>query len=98
MHWLKKFLYKEMLDFTKNNELFSGMVREKMITMEEAPTRLREANKLQEDFLAEFVAEHDINLSDLAWAVSCGEKHERTDNQALEMDWAEQPSRLQSCW
>ena len=57
VHWLKKFLYKEMLDFTKNNELFSGMVREKMITMEEAPTRLREAKKLPKDFLAEFVAE-----------------------------------------
>ena len=33
------------------------MAREEMITMEEALTRLREANKLQEDFLAEFVAE-----------------------------------------
>ena len=38
VHWLKKFLYKEMLGFRKNNELFSGMVREEMITMEEAPT------------------------------------------------------------
>ena len=57
VHWLKKFLYKEMLGFTKNNELFSGMVREEMITMEKALTKLREANKLQEDFLAEVVAE-----------------------------------------
>ena len=47
VHWLKKFLYKEMLGFTKNNELFSCMAREKMIMMEEALTRLREANKLQ---------------------------------------------------
>ena len=55
MHWLEKFLYKEMLGFTKNNELFSGMVREEMITMEETLTKLREVNKLQEDFLAEFM-------------------------------------------
>jgi hypothetical protein len=26
VHWLKKFLYKETLGFTKNNEFFSGMV------------------------------------------------------------------------
>ena len=56
MHWLKKFLYKEMLGFTKNDEFFSDMVREEMITMEEALTRLREANKLPEGFLAGFVA------------------------------------------
>ncbi len=47
VHELKKFLYKGRLGFTKNNELFSGMVREEMITMEKALTRLREANKLQ---------------------------------------------------
>ena len=61
MHWLKQFLYKEMLGFTKNNELFSGIVREKMIAMEEALTRLCEANKLPEAFLAEFVAWHEIH-------------------------------------
>jgi len=47
VHWLKKSLYKEMLGFTKNDEFFSDMVREEMITMEKALTRLREANKLQ---------------------------------------------------
>jgi len=83
VHWFKKFLYKEMLGLPKNNELFSGMAREKMITIEEALTRLREDNKLLEDFLAEFVAEHDINSPDFAWAVSCGGKHEETDNNAL---------------
>jgi hypothetical protein len=53
----KSFLYKEMLGFTKNDEFLSGMVREKMITIEKALTKLREANKLQENFLAEVVAE-----------------------------------------
>ena len=57
VYWLKKFLYKEMLGFTKNNEFLSGMVREEMITIEKVLTKLREANKLQEDFLAEVVAE-----------------------------------------
>ena len=65
MHWLKKFFYKEMLGFTKNDELFSGMVREKMIAMEEALTRLCEANKLPEDFLAKFVAEHGVKFTRL---------------------------------
>ena len=46
-----------MLGFTKNKEFFSGMVREDKITMEEAMTKLCGANKLQDDFLAEFVAE-----------------------------------------
>ena len=54
--------------------------REEVITREEALTRLRKTNKLLEDFLAEFVAEHDINSPDFAWAVSCSEKHEETDN------------------
>ena len=43
-----------MLGFTKNNELFSDMVREEMITMKEALTKLCEADNLQEDILAEF--------------------------------------------
>jgi hypothetical protein len=40
--------------------------REEVITREEALTRLRKTNKLLEDFLAEFVAEHDINSPDFA--------------------------------
>ncbi len=54
-----------MLGFTKDDELFSDMVREEMITMEEALTRLCEANKLPEDFLAEFVAEHGVKFTRL---------------------------------
>jgi len=63
VHWLKKFLCKKMLGFTKNNELFSGMVREEMITMEESLTRLREADKLQEYLLTEFMAEHGVKFT-----------------------------------
>jgi len=40
-------------------------------------------SKLPKDFLSEFVAEHGINSPDFAWPVSCGEKHERTDNKTL---------------
>lgn len=46
--------------FEKNNEFFSGMVREEIITMKKALIRLCEANKFSEDFLAEFVAEHAV--------------------------------------
>ena len=44
-------------------ELFSDMVREEMITMEEALTRLSEADNLQENFLAEFMAEHGVKFT-----------------------------------
>ena len=75
-----------MLCFTKNNELFSGMVREEMITMEEALTRLREANKLPEDFLAEFVARAWCEIHPISrGTISCGEKHEKTDNKTLHL-------------
>ena len=52
--------------------------------MEEALTRLREANKLPEDFLAEFVARawrkiHPISRG----TISCSAKHEKTDNKTL---------------
>ena len=53
--------------------------------MEEVLTRPHEANKLLEDFFAEFAAKHDVNPPDLAWAVSCGEKHEKTDNKSLHL-------------
>ena len=41
------------------------MAREEMITMEEALTGLCEANKLPENFLSEFVAEHGVKFTRL---------------------------------
>jgi len=46
-------------------QFFSDMVREEMITMEEALTRLREAYNLQEYFLVEFMAEHGVQFTRL---------------------------------
>jgi hypothetical protein len=65
VHWLKEFLYKETLGFTKNDDNLSGMVREGMITREEALTRLSKFNDLPESYLAEFVAEHGVDFRQL---------------------------------
>lgn len=65
VHWLKEYLYMQTLGFSKNDEILSGMVREGMITREEALARLRKVNELPKDFLAEFVAAHGVQFSQL---------------------------------
>ena len=65
MHWLKKFLYKKMLGFTKNNELFSDMVRRGDDHEERSYDKLCEDSKLPEDFLAEFVAAYSVEFTRL---------------------------------
>ena len=66
IHWLKEFLYRETLGFTKNDELLSGMVRAGMIDREEAMRRLEYANdNLPENYLGEFVKQYGLRLSDL---------------------------------
>jgi hypothetical protein len=78
VHWLKEYLYKETLGFTKNDELLSGMVREGMISREEALARLRRTNELPEEFLAAFVGEHGIEFTQLREACSRWRKNQET--------------------
>lgn len=55
IHILKQYLYKEMLGFTKNDELLSNMIRANMITRQAALERLENDNQISHDFLDEFL-------------------------------------------
>jgi tRNA(Ile)-lysidine synthase TilS/MesJ len=65
IHLLKQYLYMRMLGFTKNDEILSGMIKENMITREEALTRLESENAISQKFLAEFLDELGVSFSDL---------------------------------
>lgn len=65
IHWLKEYLYKETLGFTKNDDNLSGMVRSGMITRDEALERLHGYNESPVSFLADFVAEHGLDFDQL---------------------------------
>ncbi len=65
IHWLKEFLYRETLGFTKNDEVLSGMVRAGMITRSEALERLPEVNELPEEEIADLLAEFGLNIDRL---------------------------------
>jgi len=93
VHWLKKFLCKKMLGFTKNNEFFSDMVREEMITMEETLTRPREADNLQENFLAKFMAEHGVKFTWLRVELSPVTKSMRKQI-TRRYTWHQKPARF----
>lgn len=63
VHWVKEFLYKETLGFTKNDELLSGMVREGMISRDKAISRLATVNDLPEKVIGGFLAEHGVGIN-----------------------------------
>jgi tRNA(Ile)-lysidine synthase TilS/MesJ len=65
IHLLRQYLYREMLGFTKNDELISNMLRENMITREEALKRLENDNIIPQEFLAEFLDELGLDFADL---------------------------------
>jgi len=65
---LKNYLYEKTIGFTKNDELLSNMVRENMITREEALERLASENVVPEQFVIEFLDGlgldfHDLNVA-----------------------------------
>lgn len=70
IHLLREYLYRETLGFTKNDELLSSMIRENMITREEALKRLEDENVISEQFLTAFFDELGLNFSDLVIALS----------------------------
>ena len=65
IHFLKQYLYRETLGFTKNDELLSGMIRENMITREEALKRLEHDNIISKKHLADFLNELGIEIQEL---------------------------------
>jgi hypothetical protein len=69
IHLLRQYLYKETLGFTKNDALMSRMIRENMVTREEALRRLEDDNKIPEQFLTAFFDELGLRFSDLTVAL-----------------------------
>jgi tRNA(Ile)-lysidine synthase TilS/MesJ len=68
IHPLRQYLYGEMLGFTKNDEIISGMIRENMIIREEALRKLENDNLFPQEFqefLAELLDELGLAFSDL---------------------------------
>ena len=65
IHQLKQYLYRETLGFTKNDELLSGMIRDDMITREDALKRLENDNIISQQFLIALLDEWGLNFSDL---------------------------------
>jgi hypothetical protein len=66
---LKNYLYDRTVGFTKNDELLSGMIRENMITREEALERLAEENIIPEQFVIEFFDELGLDYHGLDTAL-----------------------------
>ncbi|MGD2105738.1 MAG: asparagine synthase-related protein [Anaerolineae bacterium] len=70
IHFLKDYLYGATLGFTKNVELLSGMIREGMLTRDEALERLKRDDYLSAQFLDRFVSELGIQLHELERALA----------------------------
>jgi hypothetical protein len=69
IHLLRQYLYRETLGFTKNDVLLSGMIRNNIITKEEALKRLKSENQISEQFLTTFLDELGLDFSDLVIAL-----------------------------
>jgi hypothetical protein len=65
IHLLKQYLYRETLGFTKNDELLSGIIREGMITREEALRRLESDNMISQQFLIGLFDKWGLSFRDL---------------------------------
>ena len=62
---LKNYLYRETLGFNKMDELLSNMIRQNMITREEALERLRDEGPISPQFAIDFYHELGVNYSAL---------------------------------
>lgn len=62
---LKNYLYEKTVGFTKNDELLGGMIRDNMITREDALERLASENVYPEQFVVEFLDELGLDYHDL---------------------------------
>jgi len=65
IHPLKQYLYKETLGFTKNDVLLSSMIREDMISRENALKRLETENIISQQLLIELFDELGLSFHDL---------------------------------
>jgi len=80
IHLLRQYLYLETLGFTKNDGILSGMIRENMITREEALKRLENENLIPRQSLTALFDELGLNFSDLVSALREYKKTTRNTN------------------
>jgi glucosamine--fructose-6-phosphate aminotransferase (isomerizing) len=63
IHLLKQYFYRELLGFTKNDEMLSNLIRMGKMSREEAAARLAVDNDLPENFIEEFLARHGVDVA-----------------------------------
>lgn len=66
---IRQFLYKELLGFTKNEELLSQLIRAGVLTREDAISRLVKENQTDPELLAEILADIDFPVKKLYYAL-----------------------------
>jgi len=71
----KNYLYQETVGFTKNDELLSGMIRENLITREEALARLATENVVPRRFVTKFLDELGLDYRDMDIALNKARKN-----------------------
>ncbi len=74
---LKNYLYKEMVGFTKMDDLLSNMIRENMITREEGLKRLKNESIISQQFIIDFFDELGLSFSDLNIALRRASKNKQ---------------------
>ena len=69
IHTLRQHLFLQTLGFTKNDDILSTMVREGMISRQEAMHRIERENIVPEEYLVEILDELKSDFSDLKSAL-----------------------------
>jgi hypothetical protein len=64
---IKKFLYKKTIGVSELEDLFSKMIREGMITREEALARLETEDSTSLDLVEQVLSQIDLKIADLNW-------------------------------
>jgi hypothetical protein len=72
LSYLKNYLYRESLGFTEKDDGYSTMIRENMITREEALERIKVENIIPEDILIELLEDIGLSGADLSRIPSQG--------------------------
>ena len=65
IHFIKEYLYKATLGFTKQDDLLSGLIRQGMITRDDALRRLTHDNEIPAEVISKVLAEHDLDMSQI---------------------------------
>jgi predicted PP-loop superfamily ATPase len=65
----KNYLYQKIVGFNKHDDLFSGMIRNGMLSRDEALNRLAKERDVKEEFVKEFFKELGLNYDELQTAL-----------------------------